>query len=334
MMATRLLAVSVILLFISVIVAPSINQRLVNAFNADDSLETTTEKPFSSPGTKRGDIESMNITFESNNYTLYGVIFYPSEQSETYPGIVFCEGLAGYVEAYSWIPQALAAQGYVVLLYDYPGQGRSEGFLGQRNISIPALNFFFRFSAIFEEGYYYVTNTLVKTTMDAVTYLINESPVNTLVDSEKIGLIGHSLGSFTDTETAVFDERIDAVVALSQGNILHAKEIDVPVQFQFGCFDITCSFPISFICYKKVQSPKELIAIQAGTHIGFTAAFGKYCLCPPWQKEVCLRYAIGWFDYFLKNKPEAYETITTGSDHLSKIIHSRYDFGEGEHRLQ
>jgi dienelactone hydrolase len=330
---TRFVAVSVILLFICIIVVPGINQRSVNASTPDDSLVTTTEKAFSSQGAKRGAIESMNITFESNNYTLYGAIFYPAE-SGLYPGIVFCEGLAGYVEAYKWIPQALAEQGYVVLIYDYPGQGRSEGFLGNRNISIPGLNFYFRFSAVFEEGYYYVTDTLVKTTMDAVTYLLNESPVNTLVDREKIGLIGHSLGSFTDTETAVFDERIDAVVALSQGNILHAEEIDVPVQFQFGCFDITCSFPISFICYKKVQSPKELIAIQAGTHIGFTAAFGKYCLCPPWQKEICLRYAIGWFDYFLKNKPEAYETITSGATHLSKIIKSRYNFGDGEYFLK
>jgi len=326
------LAVGIILLFAGVAVAPGISQRTVSAFYDGYSVGTTTETARSSAGTRGEDIETMAITFESNNYTLYGEIFYPSA-SGLYPGIVFCEGLAGYVEAYSWIPKALAEQGYVVLIYDYPGQGRSEGFLGNRNISIPSLNFYLRFSALFEEGYYYVTDKLVKATMDAVTYLTNESPVSSLIDRETIGLIGHSLGSFTDTETAVFDERIDAVVALSQGNLIHAEEITVPVQFQFGCFDITCSFPISYFCYRRVNSPKELIAIQGGTHIGFTTAFGKYCLCPPWQKEICLHYAIGWFDYFLKNKPDAYETITTGSDHLSKILRSRYDFGDGEYLL-
>jgi len=291
------------------------------------------EKALSSHITRSDTIETINITFESNNYTLYGQIYYPSEPSGTYPGIVFCEGLAGYVEAYGWIPKTVAEHGYVVLFFDFPGQGRSEGILGERNISIPSLNFYLRFSAFLESGYHYFKDDLVIATMDAITYLTNESPVRTLVDTQKLGLIGHSMGGFTVTETAAFDKRIDAVVALSQGNIVHVNEIDVPVQFQAGCFDITCSIPITYFCYTQVNTPKELIAIRCGTHIGFTTAFGKYCLCPPWQKDICLRYAIGWFDYFLKDKPNAYEIITTGTDHLSNIFRSRYDFGEGEHFL-
>ncbi len=277
-------------------------------------------------------IEMINITFESNNFTLFGEIFYPSEPG-LYPGIVFCEGLAGYAEAYDWIPKAIAEQGYVTLFFDFPGQGRSEGILGTRNFSIPSLNFYLRYSAFLESGFHYFGDDLVKATMDAVTYLTNESPVRNQVDKEKLGLIGHSMGGFTVTETAAFDKRIAAVVALSQGNIIHTKEIPVPVQYQSGCFDITCSIPITYYCYQKLDTPKEMITIQGGTHVGFTAAFGNYCLCPPWQKEICLRYAIGWFDYFLKNKPEAYEKITTGTDHLSKIIRSRYNFGDGEHFL-
>ncbi len=290
-------------------------------------------KTISTHVTKGDTIEIIDITFESNNYTLYGEIYYPSEQSGTYPGIVFCEGFAGYVEAYSWIPKALAEQGYVVLLYDYPGQGRSEGIFGNRNISIPSLNFYFRFGVLFEVPLHYMSDELVTATMDAVTYLTDESPIKNLVDNTSIGLIGHSLGSFTVTETAAVDRRIGAVVALSQGNIRDAKNIDAPIQLQAGCFDITVSIPIASLCYKHANAPKELIAIQYGTHIGFTAAFGRYCLCPPWQKELCLKYAIGWFDYFLKNKPEAYETITNGSDHLSKFNKSRYNFGDGEHIL-
>lgn len=278
-------------------------------------------------------IETIPITFESSNYTLYGEIYYPYEQSGTYPGIVFCEGFAGYIEAYNWLPKALAEQGYVVLLYDYPGQGRSEGIFGNRNISIPSLNFYFRYSVLFEVPLHYRRDELVIATMDAVTYLTEESPVRNLVDTTSIGLIGHSLGSFTVTETAAVDRRIDAVVALSQGNIRDAEKIDVPIQFQAGCFDSTWSIPIASLCYKNANPPKELITIQYGTHIGFTAAFGRYCLCPQWQKEICLYYALGWFDYFLKDKPEAYEKITTGSNHLSKVIRSRYNFGEGEHFL-
>ncbi|UCD13307.1 MAG: hypothetical protein JSW60_07045, partial [Thermoplasmatales archaeon] len=37
--------------------------------------------------------KQINITFESCNYTLYGEIYYPSNDTEIYPGIVFCEGM-------------------------------------------------------------------------------------------------------------------------------------------------------------------------------------------------------------------------------------------------
>ncbi len=279
-------------------------------------------------------VETINITYESNNYTLYGVIYYPSNKSVTYPGIICCEGLAGYIDAYSWIPEALAEQGYVVLLFDFPGQGKSDGFWGNRSISIPSLNFYLRFSAFSEAIFHYAKDDFVIATMDAVTYLTDESPIKTLVDTKKIGLIGHSLGSITVAETAAVDKRIGAVVALSQGNPWDAENIYVPIQYQAGCFDITYSIPIAYLCYNRSNTPKELVTIQFGTHIGFTSAFGKFCLCPSWQKDICLRYATGWFDYFLKNKTDAYENITTGTDHLSKVIRSRYNFGDGEHILK
>ncbi|MCX6667606.1 MAG: alpha/beta fold hydrolase [Euryarchaeota archaeon] len=281
------------------------------------------------------DVEKINVTFKSSNYALYGEIYYSSNGTGPFPGIVFCEGLAGYVNMYNWVPEALAKQGYVVLIFDFPGQGKSEGIFGNRSISIPILNLYLRFGAFIGTRFYYVDNDFVKATMDAITYLTDESPVKNLVDNKTLGLIGHSLGGLIVTETAAVDKRIDAVVALSQGNITDAEEIDVPIQFQAGCFDFsTYSIPITYLSYKRANTPKELITIQFGTHIGFTTAFAKFCLCPPWQKEISLRYAIGWFDYFLKNKTGAYEKITTGADHLSKIIRSRYNFGDGEHILK
>jgi dienelactone hydrolase len=281
------------------------------------------------------DVEKINVTFESNNYTLYGEIYYSSNETGSFPGIVFCEGLAGYVNIYSWMPEALAKQGYVVLIFDFPGQGKSEGIFGNRSFSIPFLNLYLRFGAFIETGFHYMMDDWVKATMDAVTYLTEESPVKNLIDNKTLGLIGHSLGGLTVTETAAVDKRIDAVVALSQGNIADVEKIDVPIQFQAGCFDFsTYSIPITYLSYKRANAPKELITIQFGTHIGFTTAFAKFCLCPRWQKEISLRYAIGWFDYFLKNKTGAYEKITTSTDHLSKIIRSRYNFGDGEHILK
>ena len=276
-------------------------------------------------------IKQVNISFESSKYTLYGEIYYPSNESGTYPGIVFCEGHGGYISAYDWIPKALAEEGYIALIFDLPGQGKSEGIFPIRSINIPFLNIYFRYTFLIETPIHYVLRRWTAAASDALTYLLGESPVKNMIDNTSIGLIGHSLGGITVTETAVIDERVDAVVALSQGNPLIISKIDVPIQFQGGCFDLgTYSIPIISRCYSKANTPKELIAIERGTHFGFSTAWGPLCPCPRWQKDICLRYATGWFDYFLKNKTDAYEIITTGTDHLSKFIKSRYNFGDGD----
>ncbi len=293
------------------------------------------ERDFLCGGKQENGINQINISFESSNYTLYGEIYYPSNGSGTYPGIVFCEGLGGYVNAYNWIPKALAEDGYVALIFDFPGQGKSEGVFPIRAINIPFLNIYFRYTFLIETPIHYVLRKWTTATSDALTYLLEESPVKNMIDNTSIGLIGHSLGGITVTETAAIDERIDAVVALSQGNPLIIGRVDVPIQFQGGCFDLgTHSIPIISRCYSKANTPKELIAIERGTHFGFSTAWGPLCPCPRWQKDICLRYATGWFDYFLKNKTDAYEIITTGTDHLSKFIKSRYNFGDGDHILE
>lgn len=280
-------------------------------------------------------IQRMQVTFTSSNYTLYGELYYPSNASGTYPGIVCCEGFAGYVSAYNWIPQALAEQGYIAFIYDPPGQGFSEGMAPLKAIYLPRLNLFIRPSLFVETPIHFSQGTWITAARDAITYLTDKSPVRMLVNASCIGLIGHSLGGLTVTEVAAHDSRVDAVVALSQGDSEDINTITIPVQFQGGGFDLsTHSISILLSCYKKVNARKELVVIAHGTHLGFTTAFNKFCPCPKWQKEICLVYAIGWFDYFLKNQPGALRTITTSIPHLSHLILSRYNFGDGDHVLE
>jgi hypothetical protein len=52
--------------------------------------------------------------------------------------------------------------------------------------------------------------------------------------------------------------------------------------------------------------------------------------CPQWQKDVCIHYSVGWFDYFLIGDNKAYKKITISIDYLYTIIKSRYNFGEGD----
>ena len=280
------------------------------------------------------EVKQVNISFESSGYTLYGEIYYPSNETKIYPAVIFCEGYYAYTGSYNWIVNALAENGYVVMIFDYPGQGRSEGIFKNRRIFFPGLYLYLRLGVKIETPIQYLLGRWITATSDAITYLLEESLVKDMINNTSIGIIGHSLGGIAATKTATKDDRIDCVIALTHSNPCIVSDCHVPIQFQGGGFDRGYySVPILLSSYSKANTPKELIMIKHGTHTGFSNSWGSFCHCPKWQKEICLRYAVGWFDYFLKQNENAYDVITTGTNHLSKIITSMYNFGDGNHIL-
>lgn len=278
-------------------------------------------------------INQINTTFRSGKYNLYAEIYHPLDDTRTYPCIVFCEGFPAYVSAYNWIPKALAEKGYVVIIYDPPGLGQSEGdFPFIFNITFPKLNLYFRFGSFLSQWPHYIKQDYTKAASDALTYILNNSNVKDIVDETSIGIIGHSFGGIVATQVILKDERFDTVIALSHGNSFITNKLNKPILFICGGFDFGVkSIPNTLLSYARSNPSKELIMIQLGTHLGFTTVFNKLCPCPSWQKDIIIRYIVGWFDYFLKNKTSGYEVITTGTNHLSKIFESKYDFGDGEH---
>jgi pimeloyl-ACP methyl ester carboxylesterase len=237
---------------------------------------------------------------------------------------------------YSWLPQAIAADGYVAFIFDFPGQGRSDGLHPIHSVYFPRLNLYLRFGSFHEATLHYLNGDCVQATKDAITYLTTESPVASLVDSTRIGLIGHSLGGLVVTDTASQDPRVNAVVALSHATPSSVKNITVPLQLIGGAFDVTPaskSIPVLLHSYTNANAPKEVVFIAKGTHLGFTTALGPLCPCPEWQKPCCLNYVLGWFDWFLKGDPQAYAVITSGNEPLSMVLQSRFNFGAGDRVL-
>jgi len=330
-------SVGITILFIGIAIQPGISSNTIQEEKTGADVKDFLFQTIIDIDVKnwnKQNINRINVTYESGNYTLYAEIYYPKDMSKLYPAVIFCEGNGGYISAYSWIPMALASEDYVAMIFDFPGQGQSEGLNPIRGISFPALNIYLRFGHFLSVRIHYKSGDFYKATIDSLDYLLEKSPVNQIINKTKLGLIGHSMGGVIVTEVAAKDKRVDAVIALSHGESSIIANITIPIQFQLGSFDMTSSIPIILSCYKKANPPKELISISGGTHVGFTTVFSSFCPCPPWQKFVCLTYAIGWFDYFLKNKSGSYETITTGMNHLSKIIPSYYNFGDGDHRLK
>ncbi|MEM0493086.1 MAG: alpha/beta fold hydrolase [Candidatus Thermoplasmatota archaeon] len=300
-----------------------------NTITSEQTCKSNLPEPYT---TQKYNITHVNFT--SRNHTLYGEIYYPHQMNQSYPLIVCCVGFAGYTDAYNYIPKKLAEHGYIAFIFDPPGQGRSEGDKPLRSIYLPRLNLYIGPSLIIETPRFFRNREWIKATRDAITYIINESTVKNITNKNQIGLIGHSLGGITVTEVAAEDTRIKAVVALSQGNPKNIETITIPLQLQAGDMDITThSIPIVLSCYKKAQTPKQIIIISHGTHIGFTTAFAELNPSPSWQKNISLRYATAWFDYYLKNDQNALTNITTSDENLSKIIKSRYNLDGTEHTL-
>jgi predicted dienelactone hydrolase len=281
------------------------------------------------------EIKRLNVTFNSSGYRLYGEIYYPNNSSSKYPVVIFCIGQLGYVSAYRWIPIEIAKQGYVTMIFDPPGLGHSEGIFPNWNLSIDFLNLYLRYWTFIETPIQYYLGNWRKALNDAIQFLLQKEDLQEIIDKDKIGLVGHSLGGITVTEVAAQGNyNFSAVVAISLVSSFVVDNIDTPLMIQSGDLDLAPIVPLlTYKSYNLVNPPRELIMIQSATHFGFTTAWGPLCPAPSWQKEICIHYTINWLNYFIKGHKDAYKNITKAVPHLSKLFPSKYNFGDGDHIL-
>ncbi|MDD5503126.1 MAG: alpha/beta fold hydrolase, partial [Candidatus Thermoplasmatota archaeon] len=159
----------------------------------------------------------IDANFESRNgLNLSGRIFLPagydinSPLSDRLPLLVFCQGVATNKEQYYGWAQYMAKNNYIVYTFDVSGQGASEG--------AGADTWAFR----------------VNDTVDAITYMLYDSPVKHCIDSQKIGTFGHSMGGINVLEHQAVDDRVKAVVSaapITKYNVNMATS-DIPIQIQ------------------------------------------------------------------------------------------------------
>jgi len=124
-----------------------------------------------------------NITFKSNNHSLKGRTYRP-EQEGKHPAVAICHGYPGDTKHMD-LAEELALNGIIVLVFYYQGAWGSEGT--------------YRFS------------NLEPSTVDAVSYLKSLS----YVDSERVGLVSHSMGAIPLTNVMSRDKTIKTGVLMS-----------------------------------------------------------------------------------------------------------------------
>ncbi len=131
-----------------------------------------------------------DIVFDSDGLKLTGALHMPEgmKKGETRPGFLVLHGFGSSKHSPGMIAQAkmLADLGYVTLRFDFRGLGGSEGTRGR--------------VLCFDQ---------VADTKNALTWLAEQDEV----DTDRIGLIGHSFGAAIAVYTGGVDERVAAVIS-------------------------------------------------------------------------------------------------------------------------
>ncbi|HGE2144530.1 TPA: alpha/beta hydrolase [Pseudomonas aeruginosa] len=132
-------------------------------------------------------MQRLNVEFRSEGVALRGWLYLPEARAER-PAIVMTHGFSGVKEQYlDRYAEVFAAAGFVVLLYDHPNFGDSDG--EPRQEIDPVMQ---------RRGY-----------RDAITWLGAQARV----DASRIGIWGTSYSGGHVLEVAALDRRVKCVVA-------------------------------------------------------------------------------------------------------------------------
>ncbi|MDX1670513.1 MAG: alpha/beta fold hydrolase, partial [Limnobacter sp.] len=237
---------------------------------------------------------------------LYGEIALPKQgqvpaSAQKYPVILALEGLNTNTSVYRWWHQLFADAGYLVFAFDFSGQGRSDDEVE----GDPGNN--------------------IEEAQDALTYLLELSPVSQFIDAGQVGVIGHSMGAIATMGLQAVEPRLKAAVAAAPISEIQSvfESNPIPVMIQTGDHDGPVA-PIPFVnpavvkrVYDQLTADRAFIVAEAASHAQHT----NYPLLPTstWGRDIAARYSLAWMDFHLRGKADALKQLQSGHPHLSQL---------------
>lgn len=245
---------------------------------------------------------------------LYGQLVLPKHgavppTAGPFPVILALEGLNTNLAMYRWWHQRFADAGYLVFAFDFSGQGHSD----DEGAGDPGNN--------------------VEEAQDALSWLLAESPVRSVIDRARIGVIGHSQGAIATLGLQAVEPRIHAAVAaapISESSAPFDRN-PIPVMIQTGDHDGPIA-PIPFVnpavvrpVYEKLEGDRAFIVAEASSHAQHT----NYPLLPTaqWGLEIAGNYSVAWMDWQLRRDPAALPVLRSAHPHLSYLWDSEVRLG-------
>ncbi|MDX6672130.1 MAG: hypothetical protein QOI91_2493 [Solirubrobacteraceae bacterium] len=202
------------------------------------------------------------------------------------PGVVINEGFQGNQKMYAWATQGLADAGYVVMIYDSPGQGHSDQSVSCPGGTLKAAVDWFRSGA---------------------------NPFASELDVDRIGTAGHSAGAGAVQSLGDYNGIVKAISAWSSLSGTYAG--NAPIQGQGADYDTWIAPPTptsadgpdsagklpAFEALRQRNPGLDVqqVIIESATHLAWSHVTWSYTSV--WSEEVALHYALAWFDRYLAN---------------------------------
>lgn len=183
----------------------------------------------------------------------------PATDGGPYPLVLFSHGFAGFPEQSVALTTHLASWGYVVAAPEHVERSLG-GLLGTSAQGVEAST----------------DPEVLSATLDLVTATAEEagSPLEGLVDLERVAVTGHSAGAGATYRTAATDDRIDAFVAYSLGNGSEERPLGdaptVPGMVMAGLDDATISAEDTRAAYDTLGEPRYLAEVAGSGHLVFS----------------------------------------------------------------
>ena len=262
------------------------------------------------------------MAYSHANYGFMGSVAPDAPPNDTCPRVplvLFSHGLGGCALQSLFITEELARHGYVVAAPDHTDAGCAIGSDDLKLGNIRTDNSFVT------PGRWTNQSEIdrMQDLRDVMRVVADDSQLGRIVDTSRVGAVGHSLGGYTVVGMAGGwpawkTPAIKAVLALSpyvapfveNGTL---AQLGVPVMYQGAQFDwgITPGLEGRRGAYTRTAAPKYFVKLKGGTHFEWTnlvcagQANVAQCVTNIPNANAIDRYGIEFLDRYLKGKPSA-----------------------------
>jgi predicted dienelactone hydrolase len=236
---------------------------------------------------------TLEVEFQNANGTYSATVRYPNSNAQApYPAVAYSPGLGSQKEFNAEVGAHLATHGYVVLTFTAPDRNDIQQKI---------------------DGIGTALDTLIAAAQDPA------SPLFGLVDANRRVVMGHSQGGEAALQFAATNSNLAAVIAQAPSIGIFVmtpiNTITAPTLLQAATEDKLVPFMNAVDNYEtQLRSPKQLIVIQGGNHVGFNdvgspanAAVGLGIDNPAKisnadQRLLARRYETAWLEFNVKGR--------------------------------